>query len=347
MSEPHARGRHRAAIAPGATDPPTVPLPAVPGLVDSDVAADRVRPRPGRRRLDGVDAARPSPSPGWRRRTCCRCSPPTGPRRSPERWRRAGVGTVRGARRGRHRAGHRWPAAARRRAGHAAAAAGLLVRGLLVTLVGLALVELESSVAVILAYYGLLFALATPLLRLRAPTLAGAAGVVRARPGAQPPAASRTGSRSRRPTRLRRAGRSRAVARHADPDRLLPGAAVADLPAGRDGGRPAGPAVDPGCGGAARRGSQGSRSRPWRARRCCSGPGVARACWERSCRVGATAPCRATRGGGSRWRRRTPARRSTSRTPRAPRSGCWARRCCWPGRRRRWSGRWRRSGRSR
>ena len=55
---------------------------------------------------------------------------------------------------------------------HAAMAAGLLVRGLLVALVGLALVELDPPVAVILAYYGLLFAVATPLLRLRAPALA-------------------------------------------------------------------------------------------------------------------------------------------------------------------------------
>jgi uncharacterized membrane protein len=58
---------------------------------------------------------------------------------------------------------------------HAAAAAGLLVRGLLVAVVGLALVELDPPVAVILAYYGLLFALATPLLRLRTPVLAGLA----------------------------------------------------------------------------------------------------------------------------------------------------------------------------
>jgi uncharacterized membrane protein len=60
---------------------------------------------------------------------------------------------------------------------HAAAAAGLLVRGVLVALVGLALVELDPPVAVILAYYGLLFALATPLLRLRTPALAGLAVV--------------------------------------------------------------------------------------------------------------------------------------------------------------------------
>ena len=60
---------------------------------------------------------------------------------------------------------------------HAGAAAGLAVRGLLVGLVGLALVELDPPVAVILAYYGLLFVLATPLLRLRAPALAAMAAV--------------------------------------------------------------------------------------------------------------------------------------------------------------------------
>jgi uncharacterized membrane protein len=60
---------------------------------------------------------------------------------------------------------------------HAAAAAGLLVRGVLVALVGFALVELDPPVAVILPYYGLLFAAATPLLRLRAPALAALAVV--------------------------------------------------------------------------------------------------------------------------------------------------------------------------
>ncbi len=55
---------------------------------------------------------------------------------------------------------------------HLAATAGLVVRGGLVGLVGLALVGLDPHVAVILAYYGLLFFLATPLLRLRAPALA-------------------------------------------------------------------------------------------------------------------------------------------------------------------------------
>lgn len=61
---------------------------------------------------------------------------------------------------------------------HAAAGAGLLVRGALVGLLGLALVGLEPPVAVILAYYGLLFAVAVPLLRLRAPALAAGAAVM-------------------------------------------------------------------------------------------------------------------------------------------------------------------------
>ena len=69
--------------------------------------------------------------------------------------------------------GGRTPPAAGR--AHLAAAAGLLVRAVLLGVVGLALVELEPPVAVILAYYGLLFVVATPLLRLRTPALAGLA----------------------------------------------------------------------------------------------------------------------------------------------------------------------------
>jgi uncharacterized membrane protein len=70
--------------------------------------------------------------------------------------------------------GTRPPAAGR---AHAGAAAGLLVRGVLVALVGFALVALDPPVAVILAYYGLLFAVATPLLGLRTPALAALAAV--------------------------------------------------------------------------------------------------------------------------------------------------------------------------
>jgi hypothetical protein len=49
---------------------------------------------------------------------------------------------------------------------HLAAAAGLAVRGILVGLVGLWLVGFDGPIAVILPYYGLLFVVAIPLLRL-------------------------------------------------------------------------------------------------------------------------------------------------------------------------------------
>jgi hypothetical protein len=78
----------------------------------------------------------------------------------------AGVGVALGS------GGTRLPDTAR---AHAEAAVGLLVRGLLVGLLGLALVALDPPVAVILAYYGLLFVVATPLLGLRAGALAAGA----------------------------------------------------------------------------------------------------------------------------------------------------------------------------
>ena len=58
---------------------------------------------------------------------------------------------------------------------HLAAAAGLVVRGALVAGIGLLLVGLDPPVAVILAYYGLLFVVAAPLLRLSATALAAGA----------------------------------------------------------------------------------------------------------------------------------------------------------------------------
>jgi uncharacterized membrane protein len=61
---------------------------------------------------------------------------------------------------------------------HLAASAGLLVRGVLVGLLGLALVGLDPPVAVILAYYGVLFLIAIPVLRLPAPALAAGAALV-------------------------------------------------------------------------------------------------------------------------------------------------------------------------
>jgi hypothetical protein len=55
---------------------------------------------------------------------------------------------------------------------HLGAAVALVVRGVLVAAVGLTLVGLDPPVAVILAYYGLLFLVAAPLLRLPAGVLA-------------------------------------------------------------------------------------------------------------------------------------------------------------------------------
>jgi hypothetical protein len=60
---------------------------------------------------------------------------------------------------------------------HTGAAAGLVVRGVLVGLLGLALAGLDPRVAVILAYYGLLFVVAVPLLRL-GPRALGAGAVL-------------------------------------------------------------------------------------------------------------------------------------------------------------------------
>jgi uncharacterized membrane protein len=60
----------------------------------------------------------------------------------------------------------------------AAAGAGLLVRCLLIAVIGFALGSLGSGLAIILVNYALLFALAIPLLRLRAPALAVLAAAV-------------------------------------------------------------------------------------------------------------------------------------------------------------------------
>ncbi|HWM05860.1 MAG TPA: heparan-alpha-glucosaminide N-acetyltransferase domain-containing protein [Actinophytocola sp.] len=57
----------------------------------------------------------------------------------------------------------------------AATTAGLAVRALLIAALGLALGDLDSGLAVILAYYGVLFLLGLPFLGLRAPALFGLA----------------------------------------------------------------------------------------------------------------------------------------------------------------------------
>lgn len=54
-------------------------------------------------------------------------------------------------------------------------AAGLAARAVLVAAIGLLLGELETGLAIILAYYGVLFLLGLPFLALRAPALAGLA----------------------------------------------------------------------------------------------------------------------------------------------------------------------------
>ncbi len=60
---------------------------------------------------------------------------------------------------------------ARRAQSHVRLAAAVAVRGLLVALLGLALGELETAIAVILTYYGVMFVLVTPFLALRARVL--------------------------------------------------------------------------------------------------------------------------------------------------------------------------------
>lgn len=58
-----------------------------------------------------------------------------------------------------------------------ATALGLAARALLIAVIGLALGEVDSGIAVILTYYGVLFLLAVPFLGLRARTLAVLSGV--------------------------------------------------------------------------------------------------------------------------------------------------------------------------
>lgn len=64
-----------------------------------------------------------------------------------------------------------------RGAARARASTGLVVRAVLIAAVGLLLGTLDTGIAVILTYYGLLFVLALPFLGLRAPALAGLAAV--------------------------------------------------------------------------------------------------------------------------------------------------------------------------
>ena len=131
-------------------------------------------PRTGR--ILGVDAARALALVGMfathilplHDATTCRrspgCSPTAAPRRCSRCWPGSGWRCPPAARGGRRTPARTWPPAA-----------GLLVRGLLVALLGLWLIGFDSPVAVILPYYGLLFVVAVPLLRLPAPALAARA----------------------------------------------------------------------------------------------------------------------------------------------------------------------------
>jgi uncharacterized membrane protein len=169
------------------TGPASSPAPhagAVParprhGADDEPARGDRAGARRGR--LDGVDAARAAALVGM---ACTHTLPlrddagaPTltaliaSGRASALFAVLAGVGIALAT------GGPRPPADGR---AHAAAGAGIVVRGVLVGLLGLALVDLVPPVAVILAYYGLLFCLAVPLLRLSPAVLAAGAVVVAA-----------------------------------------------------------------------------------------------------------------------------------------------------------------------
>ena len=197
------------------------------------------------------------------------------------------------------------------------------MRGLLVGLIGLTLVALDPPVAVILAYYGLLFWLATPLLRLRAPAL-GALAAVWCVAG---PVASH----------LLRAGREAGpgdqpgFAALGTPGELLRELTLTGyypvlpwltyLLAGMAVGRLdlRSPRVAAGLVG----GGAGLAVAAWLGSALLLGPGAVLRRSGRTSPSAGTAPSPRTAGGGSPSRPRTPARRSTSRTPSAPRSRCW------------------------
>ena len=144
-------------------------------------------------------------------------------------------------------------------------AVGLAVRAVLVALLGLGLGELESGLAVILTYYGLLFLLGLPFLRLRASALfAWAAAWVVIGPVV---------SQLVRPHLAPRSGPSPAFDQLENPGHLLaelmftgyyPCAALARLPAARAGHRPVRPALARGAGPPARgRPRAGGRGASW------------------------------------------------------------------------------------
>ena len=216
----------------------------------------------------------------------------------------------------------------------------IAVRALLIGGIGLWLAGIGSPVAVILAYYAVLFVLSLPFLGLRTGTLAWLAVVwAFASPVLSHLWRQHLGEGLE--------DQASFVTLLDDPVATLrelvvlgyvPGLHLADLPAGGAGDRAVRPPVG-GDSGPARRGRPGRRdgcvvrlrTAPGRGRReprpsACppSPPASAGGTWP-----AARAPERPPpgRGAGSRWRLRTPARRSTSSARRARRWPCSA--CAW------------------
>ena len=134
------------------------------------------------------------------------------------------------------------------------AAAGLAARAVLVALIGLWLGGLESGLAIILTYYGVLFLLGLPFLALRARDPGGAGGgVARAGAAGLPLAAARAAAPPLRQRLVRPAGGAGAAGLGAAGHRLLPGAHLAGVPLRRHGRRPQRPRSAYGPGGPARR----------------------------------------------------------------------------------------------
>ena len=198
---------------------------------------------------------------------------------------------------------------------HLAAAAGLVVRGR----AGRAARAVAGGastppVAVILAYYGLLFVVAAPLLRLPRRRCWPRAAVVSCvlAPVLEPPAARRPAARPgrRSPGWPRSAEPGRAAASRSRLTGYYPVLPWTDLPAGRDGRGPAGPAPGPRwrpvCWSAAPGWRWPRRGR----RRCCSGRGGGAAALGRrgAGRAQLRHHARPTAGGGWPSTRRTPAR---------------------------------------
>ena len=154
------------------------------------------------------------------------------------------------------RAAHAGP-----RAGAGRRSLALATRAVLVATIGLALGGLETGIAVILTYYGVLFLMALPFLGLHHQAAAGAGrGLGGRRPGRLPGRAAAPAGTPLRQPRLRPARGSRPAAVRAAVHRLLPVRALARLRPPRHGAGPRGPG-QPQAPGLARRRRAGDRRR--------------------------------------------------------------------------------------